>query len=400
MGKFGEWVVGLGMRLKTALKNILMANQYFEQLGFRYFGPIDGHNTELTIAFLKRIKLMKGPVILHVLTKKGKGYTHAENGPTKFHGTPPFIAENGFTKPGEMSFSKVFGKSLSDLIATNKKVVAISAAMTEGTGLGIVGKEHPTNLVDVGIAEEHAVSVATGLANASMKPVVAIYSTFLQRSYDQIIHDVALSNLPVVFAIDRAGLVPDDGPTHQGIFDLSYMSTVPNMTIMAPADAYELDQMLKLALSLNSPCAIRYPKDKVPESTDKPVLLGKACVEKTGSDVLIIFIGVFRDAVFEAVSALESMNISCSIINLRFAKPIDFETIASEADGKKLVVTIEDGIVEGGIGQRIKTKLMVETICLGVSDEFPPAAKRDVLLKRYGLDAEGIQKSVLHHLEK
>ncbi len=400
LGRFGEWIIGTGMRIKSAFKNILLKSQYFEQLGFRYFGPIDGHNISLVVAFLKKIKKMEGPILLHVLTKKGKGYKYAEDGPTEFHGTPPFETANGNRAKSSQSYSSVFGKSLTELMKRDEKIVVISSAMIEGSGLASVKKEFPDRVLDVGIAEQHTVSMATGLAKAGMKPIVSLYSTFLQRSFDQIIHDVILMNQPVVFAIDRAGVVPADGPTHQGIFDLAYLSMIPGMTIMAPASSGELDEMLKLALSMNSPCAIRYPKDQTNE-TENPenVLLGKARKERDGDSVLITYIGALSNQVHAASLLLSQLGIECEILNLRFAKPLDWEAIEFSSKGKSLIVTVEDGIISGGIGQRIKARLGIPNVVnIGVKDEIPPIGTRRELLERYGLDSAGIARVVEENL--
>ncbi len=396
LGGFGEWVVGVGIRIKSALKRILMKNQYFEQLGFRYYGPIDGHNIGLMVAFLKRIKKMKGPILLHIITKKGKGYKYAEDGPTEFHGTPPFEKGNGHKAKSSRSYSKVFGESLAALMEKDDRIVAISSAMVEGTGLSIPKSKFPKRVIDVGIAEPHSVSLACGLASAGMKPVVALYSTFLQRSFDQIIHDVSLMKQPVVFAIDRAGVVPADGPTHQGIFDLSYLSMIPDMTIMAPSTSSELDEMLKLAFSLGSPVAIRYPKDKSNEA-DEPaeVRLFKAKKERSGENVLVCYIGAVSLQVHAAALLLSQIGIECEVLNLRFAKPIDWESVKNSAEGKKLVITVEDGIISGGVGEKIKAELTdTKVVNIGVNDEIPPVGTRAELLARYNLDSAGIAKVI------
>ncbi len=402
MGGFGEWLVGVGMRIKTALKNILLKNQYFENLGFKYFGPIDGHNIGLMVAFLKRMKKMNGPVLLHVLTTKGKGYKYAEDGPTRFHGTPPFETSNGNQKKSSRSqtYSMAFGQSVLEMMRRDKKIVAISSAMLAGIGLSQVEKVFPDRVLDVGIAEPHSVTMASALAKAGMKPIVCLYSTFLQRAFDQVIHDVSLMNQPVVFAIDRAGLVPADGPTHQGVFDLAYMSMIPGMTVMVPSSAEELDHILKLAVSMESPVAVRYPKDITPdENNTSPVLLGKSCTERVGDRVLLINIGALKQHVTVACDKLSGLGVSGGLVNLRFAKPIDWETIEKSSKGKDLIVTIEDGVTDGGIGQRIKSHLSGQRVInLGVVGDIPPVGTRSELLARYGLDAGGIVSAVRNHL--
>ncbi len=400
MGSFGNWALGTGMKMKAALKRILMADQYFEQLGFKYLGPVDGHDIPLLLAFLGRIKHIKGPVLLHVATKKGKGCSFAESMPTQFHGTPPFEKANGETKPNGRSFSGVFGETLLDLAKKDPKIIAITAAMSDGTGLAKMQKELPRQFIDVGIAEPHAVTLAAGLAKNGFRPVVAIYSTFLQRAYDQIIHDVALMGLPVMFAIDRAGLVPDDGPTHQGIFDIAYLSTIPELTLMAPSTAKELQEMLAIGLSLPGPVAIRYPKDLASKEASAPVELGKATLERSGDDVLLAYFGGLRGEAHKTAQLLVQKNIGCSVLNLRFGMPIDFETISEHSNGKKIVVTIEDGILQGGIGQKIKNLIGENIFNFGVSSEFPPIGTREQLLARYGLDHKSIGDFILSKLDK
>lgn len=398
MGKFGEFLLFQGMKLKSVFKKALMADQIFEQLGFKYLGPVDGHDIPTMLAFLRHIKKFNMPVLLHVKTKKGKGCDFAECKPTQFHGTAPFDLENGDTKPADKSYSALFGETLANLAKDDDRILGITAAMAEGTGLSITSEQFPARVIDVGIAEPLAVTLAASLARSGMKPVVAIYSTFLQRAYDQILHDVALNNLPVVFAIDRAGLVPDDGSTHQGIFDLAYLSSVPNLTLMTPSTGIEFTQMLKIALSLPTPSAIRYPKDRVDESSSDPVKLGKASLESDGADMLICYFGAMRRTAHQTAHALRAKNIFPSILNMRFAKPVDMDSVYLHGQGKKLVVTIEEGISDGGIGQKIAALLDVKTLVIGVPDTFPIVAKRPVLIERYGLDPDSITNSILRTL--
>ena len=400
MGRFGEFMLFQGMKLKSVFKKALMADQIFEQLGFKYLGPVDGHDISTVIAFLRHIKKFNMPVLLHVKTKKGKGCDFAECKPTQFHGTAPFAIENGDTKPAEKSYSALFGETITKLAQNDARIVGITAAMAEGTGLSIMHKKYPDRVIDVGIAEPLAVTMAASLAKNGMKPVVAIYSTFLQRSYDQIIHDVSLNNLPVVFAIDRAGVVPDDGPTHQGIFDLAYLSNVPNMTVMTPSTGCEMEQMLKIALSLPTPSAIRYPKSRINESSSEPVMLGKASLEREGKDVLICYLGSMREVAHQTAEMLEQRGILASVLNMRFAKPIDFDSVKKHSENKKLVVAIEEGITDGGVGQKIAAKLNMETLVIGIDDVFPTIAKRDKLLSVHGLDAESITNRIMEKINK
>lgn len=398
MGKFGEFLLFQGMKLKSVFKKALMADQIFEQLGFKYLGPVDGHDIPTMIAFLRHIKKFNMPVLLHVKTKKGKGCDFAECKPTQFHGTAPFDIENGDTKPADKSYSALFGETIANLAKDDKRVVGITAAMAEGTGLSIMNELLPDRVIDVGIAEPLAVTLGASLAQSGMRPVVAIYSTFLQRAYDQILHDVALNNLPVVFAIDRAGLVPDDGPTHQGIFDLAYLSTVPNLTLMTPSTGSEFTQMLKIGLSLPSSSAIRYPKDKVDDSVSEPVMLGKACLEVEGKDILICYFGSMRKTAHQVCRMLGENGVSCSVLNMRFAKPLDIDSVICHSQGKKLVVTIEEGIADGGIGQKIAASIDIRTHIVGLPDLFPVVAKRPVLLEKYGLDPSTVTSAIIRWL--
>lgn len=398
LGRFGEWTLVAIDKIKGSIKNFLMSNQYFEQLGYKYLGPVDGHDIPLLIAFLTRIKKIRGPVLLHVITKKGKGCSYAETKPTQYHGTTPFIASNGESKSGGKSYSSTFGEVLADLAAEDDKVVAITAAMSDGTGLNDFQKKFPNRLFDVGIAEPHAVTMAAALAKNGFKPVVAIYSTFLQRAFDQIIHDVALNNLPVVFAIDRAGLVPDDGSTHQGIFDLAYLLMIPNMTIMAPSCAKELEQMLSLGISLNSPCAIRYPKDLVDTTDTEPVKFGKCSIELDGKDILIIYAGSLRAQATSAAKLLLEKGLSSQIINLRFIEPLDNETLRTSLKDKRLVVCIEDGVCDGGVGQKIESRLGVPILKIAVNKKFPPIGTRQELICWAGLDSQSIANQIMESL--
>ena len=398
MGKFGEFFLNAGMKFKAVFKKALMTDQIFEQLGFKYLGPVDGHDIPTMIAFLTHIKHFNMPILLHVKTKKGKGCDFAECKPTQFHGTAPFAIDNGDTKPAEKSYSALFGETMTELASKDERIVGITAAMAEGTGLSIMQEKLPDKVIDVGIAEPLAVTLGASLARNGMRPVVAIYSTFLQRAYDQIIHDVSLNNLPVVFAIDRAGLVPDDGQTHQGIFDIAFLSTVPNMTIMAPSTGSEFKEMLKLALSLPNCSAIRYPKDRIDESKSEPVMLGKSSLELEGKDILICYLGSMRSIAHKTAQMLAQKGISVSILNLRFAKPIDLDSIQRHSEGKKLVVTMEEGFVQSGVGQKIASILNQKVINIGIGDAFPIVAKRPRLIEKCGLDAQSCYEKILSEL--
>src|SRR4030066_2020860 len=345
--KIGERAAKIAQRAEEMLKGLFLPGILFEELGFNYVGPIDGHNIELLIETLKRIKTASTPTLVHVVTKKGKGYKFSEKSPSLFHGIGPFKVETGSLITGdEPTYSDVFGNILTDLAAIDEKIVAISAAMKEGTGLEKFAERYPDRFYDVGIAEPHAVTFAAGLATQGLKPVVAIYSTFLQRAFDEIVHDVCLQNLPVVFAIDRAGIVGEDGPTHNGAFDISYLRHIPNIVIMAPKDENELGRMLKTAISHGGPVAIRYPRgavSKIPTDMElKKLTIGESEILKDGKDILIIAIGSAVQPAKHASELLNEMGISACVINARFAKPIDASLIGNLAKEIKCVLTVEE----------------------------------------------------------
>jgi len=382
----------------------------FEELGFKYLGPIDGHNIPILMSTLHFAKDFKGPVLIHILTEKGRGYRPAESSPTKFHGTPPFNVETGEQRAGSAkSFTSVFGSSLARLAEKNDRVIAITAAMVDGTGLKEFADRFPSRFYDVGIAEGHAVSFASGLASQGFRPVVAVYSTFLQRAYDQIIHDVCLNELPVVFAVDRAGLVGRDGPTHHGVFDMAFLRTLPNMTLMAPSDAGELEEMLSLALRSDLPSAIRYPRGGAagPGGETAKVEPGKGVVAFNGqvnaakSKVLIVSIGSMVYPSVDAARELEGGGIAATVINARFVKPIDSGLIMKCAAEADLVVTVEEGSLEGGFGSAVlELGIDIPVLRLGIPDKFVAHGERSELLKSLGLDSAGIARSVRGELKK
>ncbi len=325
----GESMLHAMDRIKQGVKQLVVPGMLFEEFGFTYLGPIDGHDIAHLTSLLGHAARFKGPVLVHVLTQKGRGYEPAENDPSRFHGTTPFLPENGenVSSGDRPTFTQVFGQTLCELAQRDDRIVAISAAMIDGTGLRRFRELFPTRCFDVGMAEEHAVTYAAGMAAAGMRPVVAIYSTFLQRSYDQIIHDVALQNLPVVFAIDRAGLVGDDGPTHHGIFDLSYLRQFPNMTVMAPSDEAELRRMIATAFSLDGPVAVRYPRGCGPggdwKASLEPLPVGEAKVLREGNDIAIIAVGNRVPPALAAAEDLAHQGISATVVDARFVKPMD-----------------------------------------------------------------------------
>jgi 1-deoxy-D-xylulose-5-phosphate synthase len=392
-------------KFEEGLKGLFVPGMLFEELGFRYFGPIDGHNLNALIPTLKNIIGFKGPRLLHVVTKKGKGCQFAENDPVKFHGISCFDPDTGEalkkSSPGLRSYTQVFGDKLAELAAKDKYIVAITAAMPEGTGLDKFRDNFPERFFDVGIAEDHAVSFAAGLARQKLKPVVAIYSTFLQRAYDQIIQDVALQDLPVVLAIDRAGIVGEDGVTHQGIFDLSYLKSIPNMVIMAPKDGPELEAMLEFAIHLNKPVALRYPRAIVPASVAgcAPVSLGKAEVIRQGDAFVILALGSMVEPSLAAAEILSKEGIFGTVINARFVRPLDINCIKENARKTKFVFTVEEAIADSGLGSAVALELDQKVIRLGLPCDFITHAKRDILLEKYALHPAGIAAKIKKTIE-
>ena len=400
----GKYIYKILDKLKDFLKHALLPSSVlFEQFGFSYLGPIDGHDVKELITILNRAKLARKPVLVHVITKKGKGYKPAEMDPNKFHGVSNFDIETGKTPENTgTSYSKCFGDELYKIAEKNDKIVAITAAMASGTGLSTFSKRFPTRFYDVGIAESHAVTFAAGLASQGYVPVFAVYSTFLQRAYDQILHDVALQNAHVIFAIDRAGIVGADGETHHGIFDLSFLSHIPNLTIMAPKDGNELKQMLNFAVyEMNGPVAIRYPRGNIEDSffTDEDISLGKAEVLKVGTDISIIALGKTVKTALDVSKILAYKNVSAEVINARFLKPLDSITILSSIRKTKRVITIEDNVIDGGLATAIKDLVADEKDVTGdyfaYPDEFIIHGSCDEIERIYGMDAESISKQVL-----
>jgi 1-deoxy-D-xylulose-5-phosphate synthase len=399
----------LANKFEEGLKNLFIPGMFFEELGFRYFGPLDGHNLNLLISTLKNILNIKGPVLLHVITKKGKDYLPAENEPVRFHGTVSFDIETGEAlstqKSKNPTYTQVFSTKLIELARNDKKIVAITAAMPEGTGLDKFRDLYPQRFFDVGIAEQHAVCFAAGLAAEGLKPVVAIYSTFLQRAYDQIIEDIALQDLAIIFAIDRAGIVGEDGVTHQGIFDIAFLRNIPNLVVMAPKDGGELEAMLEFAVTLDKPVVIRYPKDKIQDSPsarpsgkfqipNRKLELGKAEILKEGNDFVIIALGSMVMPSFEAIEILEKQGLSGALINARFIRPLDVNLFASLGKKVKYIFTAEEGILEGGFGSAVAETLERPVIRIGLPCEFIPHGRRDILLEKYGLNAKAIADKI------
>lgn len=401
----GSRLLKIANQFEEGLKGLFVPGILFEELGFRYFGPIDGHNLQELIHTLKNILAIKGPRLLHIVTKKGKGYTPAEGEPVKFHGTASFNIATGKPAPSSNktpSYTQVFSDKLVSLADTDKKIVAVTAAMPEGTGLDKFRDLYPERFFDVGIAEAHALCFSAGLAKNGLKPVVAVYSTFLQRAYDQIIEDVALQNLGVVLAVDRAGIVGEDGVTHQGIFDINFLRSVPNLVVMAPKDGRELGEMLEFALNLGKPAAIRYPRGCVPagfssQAQGPAIELGKSEVLKQGKDFVIIALGSMVEAACLAAESLEKEGLSGSVINARFVKPLDVLALKQLSAQSGAVFTAEEGIVDGGFGSAVSEAIGRPVIRIGLPCEFIPHGNREFLLEKYGLDKNGIARCIKEH---
>jgi len=406
--KFGPSLLGTAKRLEEGLKGLLVPGLFFEELGFRYFGPIDGHNVGLLVHTLRNVINIREPVLVHVITKKGKGYRFAEESPAEFHSSRPFDIRTGKLKKSPkfnvLTYTEVFGQTMVELASANDKIVAVTAAMTKGTVLEGFAKKFPDRFFDVWIAEQHAVTFASGLAKGGSKPVVAIYSTFLQRAYDQIIHDISLQNLGVVFAIDRAGVVGEDGPTHQGTFDFAYLGHIPNLVVMAPGDERELRDMLQATIDYDGPIAIRYPKAQgygIQMGTGyNPINIGGASVVREGKDLAIIAIGSMVHPSLEAAKLLAMEGIDAAVINARFLKPLDEDLLERVANGVKFLVTVEEHVLRDGFGALVLEFLErigrndIKVKRLALPDCFIPQGPRDLLLKMYGLTAEGIKEAV------
>jgi 1-deoxy-D-xylulose-5-phosphate synthase len=394
-------LLGLAKRAEEHVKGMLVPSTLFEEFGFNYIGPIDGHDLDSLIPTLQNLRQLSGPQFLHVITRKGQGYKLAENDPILYHGVGKFDAANGITAPAAQArptYTQIFGDWLCDQARADSRLVGITPAMREGSGMVRYANEYPQRYFDVGIAEQHAVTFAGGLACEGMKPVVAIYSTFLQRAYDQLIHDVALQNLPVVFAIDRGGLVGADGATHNGAFDLSYLTCIPNMVVMAPSDENECRRMLSTAFSLDCPSAVRYPRGSgpgTPVTADLATLpLGKGEVRRTGKRVALLAFGAMLAPALKAAEALDA-----TVANMRFVKPLDAALVARLAGEHELLVTIEENAVIGGAGAEVAHALEAAgsntpLLRLGLPDRFIDHGDTSLLLAEAGLDAHGIERSI------
>jgi len=401
----GKTAIKVVRRAEEAAKSMLWPSILFEEFGLEYFGPIDGHNLPLLIESLKFLKAADHPVLLHVLTQKGRGYQPALDGQKKFHGLGPYDPETGMTMPaGQPTYSEVFANTLTELANKNDRIVAITAAMPNGTALDLFRPHHPTRFFDVGIAEEHAVVFAAGMATRGFRPVCAIYSTFLQRAFDPIVHDVCLQKLPVLFCMDRAGLSGDDGPTHHGLFDIGYLRSIPEIVLMSPKDEDELADMIKTGLELPGPSAIRYPRGVVTgvarKAEPQALPVGNAEVLQDGTDVAILGLGPLISMAQELAALLERDGYSAAVINPRFIKPIDRETIAKYAQRVAAFVTFEDHVKMGGFGSAVVEALdemgsAVPVVRIGWPDQFIEHGKVDDLRKKHGLSVDAALAQVL-----
>lgn len=402
----GKKIVRLVRKIKYSIKQLFLPNMFFEDIGFKYLGPVDGHNIEKLEEILEKAKSLSGPILIHVITKKGKGYEPAEKNPDKFHATSAFNKENGKSlKQKKDDYSKIFGDELVKIAKKNDNIVAITAAMRDGTGLTNFAKEFPNRFFDVAIAEQHALTMAAGMAKEGLIPVVSIYSSFYQRAYDQIIHDICTQKLHVVMCIDRAGVVGNDGETHQGMFDLAFLNIIPNITIMAPKDFIELRQMLEFAVNYNGPIAIRYPRggeEKTKFLTHKSIEKGKAEILKEGEDVSIIAIGKMVAKAQNIAEILENKGIDAEVINARFIKPLDKEAIIKSIEKTENVITIEDGTIEGGLGTVIEELILEENLKnvkfkkFGYPDRFIKHGKTEEIEDIFGLT----EKNIVEYVEK
>ncbi|WP_122642925.1 1-deoxy-D-xylulose-5-phosphate synthase [Luxibacter massiliensis] len=401
----GEKIVHQMRKTKSGIKQLIVPGMFFEDMGITYLGPVDGHDIKKLYKILNEAKRVDHAVLVHVLTQKGKGYGPAEDNPARFHGTGPFDVSTGEAVPaeGKDSYTDVFSKVLCDIARNDDKVAAITAAMADGTGLGRFRRYFPERFFDVGIAEEHALTFAAGLAAGGMKPVVAIYSSFLQRAYDQAIHDICLQNLPVVLAVDRAGLVGSDGETHQGLFDLSFLTTIPNMTVMSPKNRWEMADMVRFAVDFGFPCALRYPRGEAYEGMRdfrSPVAYGKSEVLFEEEDIALIFVGHMAGLAGKVRARIKDIGYSCTLINARFMKPLDTEMLELISKEHSLIVTVEENILTGGYGEQVlsyiaKARLDVHVLNIGIPDEYVEHGNVDVLRREVGLDEDTVVKRII-----
>lgn len=396
----GKKVFKTAEKAKDSLKYFLVPGIVFEEIGFKYLGPVDGHNISELIGAYNRAKSVKGPVIIHVVTRKGKGYLPAEKDPDQYHSASPFAIDTGkpLNKSTGYKYSNVFGDVLTEMAEEDDKIVAITAAMPSGTGLNKFKSKYSSRFFDVGIAEQHGVTLAAGLANAGLRPYYAVYSTFLQRGFDQVLHDVCIQNLPVTFAIDRAGLVGNDGETHHGVFDFSYLTPIPNITIMAPKDKVEFINMIRYSSKVEGPVALRYPRGYCWENNDLkavPIEYGKGEILSKGDNIAIIAVGKMVEIAYEVINRFKEEGQDLTLVNGRFIKPLDEEMILQMAKEHRILITVEDNVISGGFGSGIndliiKNNCKCEVSNLGIPDVFIEHGDTDILFEKYGLDVQGI----------
>ncbi len=405
MPKYGNQMVKFIRRAKNSVKQLVIPGMLFEDMGITYLGPVDGHDIGQMVRVFNVAKRVKKAVLVHVMTQKGKGYLPAERHPARFHGAEPFEVETGLPAHprAKANYTDIFSTVMTKLGQRDEKVVAITAAMPDGTGLKRFRNMYPERFFDVGIAEEHAVTFAAGLAAGGMKPIVAIYSSFLQRAYDQILHDVCIQNLPVVFAIDRAGLVGSDGETHQGIFDLSYLSSIPNMHIMAPKNKWELSDMMKFAIGFGAPIAVRYPRGEAYDGLKehrKPIVYGKSEWIYEEGDICLLAVGSMVKTACQVREQLKEKGYSCSLINARFVKPLDEDTIESAYDAHKLFVSMEENVASGGYGEKVREFLDRKKwgkafLSIAIPDAYVEHGNVELLRQEIAIDADSVTKRII-----
>ncbi len=408
----GKDLLHLVRKAEESLKGFLTPGMLFEAFGFQYIGPLDGHRIDVLIETLNNVSRLKGPVLLHVLTRKGKGYLPAETNPSLFHGVGPFDRETGEVrekKGGQGSYTSVFGRTLIEMAEKDSRIVAITAAMVEGTGLKEFSQRFPERFYDVGIAEQHAVTFSAGLATQGLRPIVAIYSTFLQRAYDSVVHDVCLQNLPVTFALDRGGLVGSDGPTHQGIFDLTYLRHIPNLTVMVPRNEIELQRAMVTAKDHPGPFAYRYPRGPVDGVTlpgpPEPVAIGRGEKLEEGNDGVIFAVGITVRPALLAADQLEKEGIRLAVVDPRFVKPLDRDLLCAEAARTGVVITVEENVLPGGFGSAVlelmeEEGLSPKLLRIGLPDTFIEQGSQKELRSLYGIDADGIARRIFEFFSR
>ncbi|MDE7157171.1 MAG: 1-deoxy-D-xylulose-5-phosphate synthase, partial [Lachnospiraceae bacterium] len=406
----GDKLVSQIRKTKSGIKQLVIPGMLFENMGITYLGPVDGHNINRMVSLIKEARRLDHPVLIHVMTKKGKGYVPAEKHPSMFHGVEPFNRETGqpLTKKEKPAYTDVFSKAIVRLAEQNEKITAVTAAMPDGTGLKKFAGLYPDRFFDVGIAEEHAVTYAAGLAMSGLKPFVAVYSSFLQRAYDQILHDVCIQDLPVTFMIDRAGLVGSDGETHQGIFDLSYLSNIPNMNILAPMNKYELADAVKFAAGFNHPLAIRYPRGTAFEGLKEyrtPIQYGKSLLLYEEKDIALLSAGAMTETAVTVRQQLKEQGYPVSVVNARFIKPVDEEMIEYLARNHKLLVTLEENVLSGGFGEHVlrivsAMNLNIEVLPVAIPNVYVEHGNLQILKKETGIDADSITERIQRKCEE